>query len=535
MRIGRRGFLEVCTMAGVRTAFGDAGDRRGEERTRGTRAFHLSVSPQALEEDPGRLHLFAASGVTDVWLAGFFYGYWPALPDRIQAWMKRVEEAGMAAHIINIPLGHPGDSLGPSAEPVPLTPGAHWRPGMRPDGSRYMGTSLHAPATEENVESLRQLQSLGVKRVFLDDDFRLAQGPGVIGGCFCEEHRKEFLQSHGYKEGHWNELLDSVRARSLTRVLRDWVEFTCDQLTACFRAQQAAARRIDLGIMVMYFGAEKAGIRLRDYRDVPMRVGEMMFDDASFGTVKNKTAELFSCFFHRRFVSPKRAYSETTAFPADKLSAKNMAAKLVISTLADVRNTMFMSGISPFPKKHWETLAPAMRKQAAMHERIAGHVPRGPFKHYWGEHSRMAGDDNPYSLFLATGVPFEVTERAAREGWTFLSDADGRALDEGRVRSAGTTFVTRPSASAVGSGARTVEETLADLFALKREMLPQLREVPYVEDEKPVVCAWYPTAQAVMLWNLSECRETFRVRYRDTCRTTEIEGLDAVLLTDMGI
>ena len=66
-----------------------------------------------------------------------------------------------------------------------------------------------------------------------------------------------------------------------------------------------------------------------------------MFNDKSFAPVKGKTDELFSSLFHRRFVSPELAYSETTAFPADKLSASNMAAKLSVSLLSDVHNTMF--------------------------------------------------------------------------------------------------------------------------------------------------------------------------------------------------
>ena len=53
----------------------------------------------------------------------------------------------------------------------------------------------------------------------------------------------------------------------------------------------------------MYLGAEKAGIRLADYADVPFRVGEFMFDDESFNPVKGKTDELFSSLFHRRFVT----------------------------------------------------------------------------------------------------------------------------------------------------------------------------------------------------------------------------------------
>jgi len=112
--------------------------------------------------------------------------------------------------------------------------------------------------------------------------------------------------------------------------------------------------------MVMYLGAEKAGIRLADYRDVPFRVGELMFDDGSFGLVKGKTNELFSSLFHRRFARPELAYSETTAYPANRLSAENMAAKLAVSTLSDVRNTMYMSGLTAFPREHWHTLVPKL-------------------------------------------------------------------------------------------------------------------------------------------------------------------------------
>ena len=80
-----------------------------------------------------------------------------------------------------------------------------------------------------------------------------------------------------------------------------------------------------------------------------------------------------------------------------------MAAKLVISTLADVRQTMFMSGLTPFPREHWGVLAPAMREQARLHAGIAGHRPRGPFKHFWGEAQRLVGHDHPFSLWLAAG------------------------------------------------------------------------------------------------------------------------------------
>lgn len=264
---------------------------------------------------------------------------------------------------------------------------------------------------------------------------------------------------------------------------------------------------------------------------MPFRVGELMFDDGSFTPVKGKTNELFSALFHRRFARPELAFSETTAFPADKLSARNMAAKLAVSTISDVRNTMFMSGITAFPRTHWATLGPAMKRQAEIHALVASHTPRGPFKHFWGEHARMTSDDNsPYSLFLAAGVPFEVADAPAQNGWTFLCDADARAAASSSLRSAGTVFVSRPETN---TSVQPVAESLSELFAFKQQILPRLAEVPFVEEEKPVVCAWYPTARAVLLWNLSEQREDLTVRYRNARRSITVDGLDVTLLRDL--
>ena len=67
-------------------------------------------------------------------------------------------------------------------------------------------------------------------------------------------------------------------------------------------------------------------------------------------------------------------------------------------------------------------------------------------------------------------------------------------------------------------------------MALKREILPHLEKVPYVEGEVAVVCAWYPTARAVLLWNLSEEREDLSIRYGGLRRTVSVDGLDMVLL-----
>jgi hypothetical protein len=281
--------------------------------------------------------------------------------------------------------------------------------------------------------------------------------------------------------------------------------------------------------MVMYLGAEKAGIRLRDYRGVSFRVGELMFDDAGFNPLKGKTDELFSVLFHRQFVTPKLAYSETTAYPADRLSAANLGAKLVISTLADVRHTMFMSGVTPFPKTHWTTLAPLTKRQAGFHRVLAGHKLRGPFKHYWGEASRFCGDDRPFSLFLAAGIPFEVTDRPARDGWTFLSEADAGAAASGQLVSPGTQFVSHLPPSNT-SAVERCEESLDALFAYKRRLDGK---TPFVQNAEPAVLGWYPSARAALLWNPTAARTTFSVRYGSRTREVAIEGLDSTLLEDL--
>ncbi|MHB1459594.1 MAG: hypothetical protein ACYC0V_22005, partial [Armatimonadota bacterium] len=389
--------------------------------------YHLSVFSDVLDNDSDLLNVVRDAGVDQLWVCGYLFGHRYCDIDRIQSVRQQIQSAGMACNVINVSIGHPGDCLQAESGAVPVAPPDTWRKALRWDGTQHTGTSIHYPAIEENNRFLNDLSAIGIGGVFLDDDFRLATGPGEIGGCFCEEHRLDFLRKYGYGERDWRELIDSAENRNLTLVFRDWTDYICDILTSAFRSQQAAAGSMKLGNMVMYLGAEKAGIRLTDYKDVPFRVGEFFYHDEHFAPPKGKTDELFSSLFHRRFTSAALAYSETTAFPADKLSARNMAAKLAVPLISDVGNTMFMSGATAFPKEHWSVLGPAMRRQSELYSKVAGHKPQGPFNHYWGEHSRLVGDDKPYSLFLASGVPFKVTDELS-SGWTFLSDFDARGL-----------------------------------------------------------------------------------------------------------
>jgi hypothetical protein len=468
------------------------------------RRYHLSLPPQVIEEDPALLQIIQDAGVTDIWLAAFLYGRWYRTPEVLRKHAGRLEKMGFNVAIINVPLGHPGDALGVDDSTASHTPPAHWKNMCTADGDLYSGTSIHPPAVQENVHAVREIAAAGFKSIFLDDDFRLARLPGHIGGCFCAACRQDFIDLHGFTAAQWATLLESVVNRTPTPVLRHWTDYNCNKLYAMYTAMQTAAPAVDLGIMVMYLGAEKAGIPLDRFGQAPFRVGELMFDDRSFGSVKGKTDELFSALFHRRFARPDLAYSETTAFPPENLSARNMAAKLNISLLSDVRNTMFMSGLRPFPTAHWEVLEPAMQKNARLHESIAGHKPRGPFKHYWGWDSRLVGRDKPFSLFLAAGIPFEVVEEPSADGWMFLSDEDAVAAEGGRLQPVARNLVVRPQNGLRRDFFIRVEEDMDALFAFKKQITGQLRGVPYVQEDIPVVFAWYPTANAAVLWNLTE-------------------------------
>jgi hypothetical protein len=524
--IDRRDFLKISAILGTGALVAGVNPMLLPKRR--IRSFNLCTTTVNLKNNPDFLSMVTNSGVTDIWLPIFLNGYWAYPIEDLIFWKHKIEKAGLGAHMLSVPLGHPGNSLGgsPDFESTPK----HWPRGIDIDGNKYSGTSVHQVITEENITVIQKTRKSGFKELFLDDDFRLARTPGAIGGCFCADHQQEFLNKYGYASNQWEPLKDSIKKRELNQVVRDWIGYHCDQLTGSFRAQQAAAPGVDLGIMVMYMGAEKAGIRLPDYKGSLLRVGELMFDDRSFTPVKGKTDELFSALFHRRFVSPDKAYSETTAYPPDKLSARNMAAKLHISTLSDIRNSMMMSGLEPFPFTHWSTLAPVMKKAAAIHEKIAGQTPAGPFKHYWGETSRLISNDKPYSLFLAAGIPFEVTEKPASDGWTFLSDFDAADVASGKLKSEGTRFIYGSTGDKNFAGLRFVAESLQEIFAIKREILPQLIDIPYVEDDKPVVCAWYPKINSVMLWNLAESKELFTLKLGSVNRKVEVEGLDAELV-----
>jgi hypothetical protein len=526
--MSRRGFMKSSGLLSAGLLLG-MGSGHTESLSPLQRKFHVSLSIQALEKYPELLPTVADAGPDAIWVAAFLHGDWQYPPETVATWKKRIEAYGLEMNHITVPLGHP--SFTETAPDYMDGTGYHpWQRGILPDGKSCYGVCIHPPVCSVNGEGVNVLYESAPGTIFLDDDFRLAPSPHNIGGCFCPEHKKAFLDKYGYHDGDWEALQHDVNERKLTPLLRRWLEEQCDTLTACFREQEAGIPAGRLGIMVMYMGSEKAGIRLEDYKDVPFRVGELMFNDKEFSRIKGKTDELFSVLFHRRFIRPELSYSESTAWPPDGLSASNLAAKLAISTLGDVRNTMLMSGLEPYPLSYWDILAPAMKAQRKLHETLAGHIPTGPFKHYWGEAGRWAGRSDPYSLFLATGVPFEVSDQPSNSGFTFFAEADAEALQNDERLSCGGTFITRSLPTGHSENFREVPEDLEALFALKHDLLKEKQDFPYVVEDLPVVCAWYPSAGSVALWNLQEKEQRFTLRFQDKNREVQTKALELVVV-----
>jgi hypothetical protein len=496
-----------------------------------SRRFHISLQEEAWLKNPELISIMKNAGITDIWMGSFLQGKWYHTPKELKKSAEFLLSKGFNPHVLTVPLGHPGNAIDPSDESW-STKKQNWKNACDIDGQLYSGTSIHKPVVKENIAATKLLANEGFDILFLDDDFRLAKYPGIIGGCFCNECQYEFLNKYGYGSADWEMLIESVVKRYPSDVLRSWIDYICNKEYNMFNSLQKAAPQMQIGIMVMYLGAEKAGIALNKYNDVPFRVGELMFGDKSFGKVKGKTDELFSSLFHRRFIKPEMAYSESTTYPQDALSAKNMAAKLTISLISDVRNTMFMSGLHPFPIDYWKTLAPAMKKSAHLHNVIAGHKPRGPFKHFWGWDSRLVGTDKPFSLFLASGIPFEVVDDVTKDGWIFLSNEDAKSVVEGRVSAKNKNLVVRKEAGVTGDALILIDETLNDIFALKQRIIPTLKNIPYVDGDSPVIFAWYPTVKKALLWNVNEQKYNFNVK-RDgkILRSVSVEGLDVAVIS----
>ncbi len=189
--LSRRTFLGAAGAAvgaGLMARCRSAAASPATEPAGGKRRFHLCLGG----DNPELLRAVREARISKIWMTGFFYGHWPVpLEEQVAGW-RRVEAAGMEAASINLPLGHPGDALGAKSGNFPLTPPKHWKLGTSLDGQTHAGTSLHAPATQENVAAIRKLREAGGGRCFWTTIFAWPGLPEQSGGAFAGSTRSGF-------------------------------------------------------------------------------------------------------------------------------------------------------------------------------------------------------------------------------------------------------------------------------------------------------------------------------------------------------
>ncbi|MBO7723555.1 MAG: hypothetical protein J6S27_07185, partial [Thermoguttaceae bacterium] len=141
----------------------------------------------------------------------------------------------------------------------------------------------------------------------------------------------------------------------------------------------------------------------------------------------------------------------------------------------------------------------------------------------------MAGYD-AFSLFLALGVPFEVCDTLPDDGWVFLGNASAGAIESGSLEPTGAKLLAR-----VGSGSgrfAEIPESFEDLFALRRTLLDGFREkqIPYVEEETPVVLSEYPESRTIYIWNIEPEEKTIHVRKGEATIALSLLQLDSAMV-----
>ena len=99
-----------------------------------------------------------------------------------------------------------------------------------------------------------------------------------------------------------------------------------------------------------------------------VRVGEFHYDDASFEGDPGHAEQIGYIRKHmRRLANPANAFSETTAYPADALSADNLIEKIKLEIGEGLRNIYLMSGLQTYPRDHFLRLKeelPELKKLA---------------------------------------------------------------------------------------------------------------------------------------------------------------------------
>lgn len=368
------------------------------------------------DRGPETLGMLKDAGVNTVWLYGFFFGkLWSPVEEMAKA-ADLLRSYGFEVGVIQLPVGHPGNGLNPDDDSLDLRLPAHWSYRLDQEGRPvYYCAAIEDAMIEDNVRSIRELKAAGFTQFFMDDDLRSGLWGERMSGCFSDRALA------GFNAAYARDVDRAALARAMDdageqRLVKEWLDYQCEQLTG-FMASMAA-EEVRVGLMVMHLGDERHGIDVAAVKkripDCLFRVGEFHFDDRTFGTPAGKASEWFSMSYHLAAMGREHAFSETTVFPAKALSPANLIFKAKLALIAGIPNVLLMSGTWLITEEYWRLLASALPELRALEERCSSAEPACPIHVAYGTKGH-AEEVRPYTLPILAGLPVRPLRAGSEE------------------------------------------------------------------------------------------------------------------------
>lgn len=299
-----------------------------------------------------------------LWMFWYNSGTWYATEAEARQAKEYLGKMGFQVGGCACLVGHPGESLDPGGEEEKNYLPKAWQYRIGRDGRpvKHCGC-INEAMMADAVLCMEAFARIGIREVFFDDDLRVENFSHETGGCFCDDCLAEFAR-RGYAMSR--EALVSRLDRDM-EITHAWQRLGCDRVFEFVRRLHEAGERlgIRIGIMLMPMGDERHGLdaaRLTAaFPDMYVRVGEFHYDDASFESDEGHREQISWIRKHLGLLAnPANAFSETTAYPADALSADNLIEKIKLEIGQSLRNIYLMSGLQTYPRYYFQRLREVM-------------------------------------------------------------------------------------------------------------------------------------------------------------------------------
>ncbi|MBP1993812.1 hypothetical protein [Paenibacillus eucommiae] len=507
--------------------------------------IHYSLD-SAVALDPAKqpiLQAMQSAGVGQIWLHGYFFGHMASpVSDMVKA-RELLQTYGFDVGVINVPIGHPGNSANPDDPDMDFSLPSHWRYRVDRHGNFvYFCADMESGMLRDSVQAMEELRDAGFTQVLMDDDLRQGNWGPEIEGCYCEACILEFNETRSRAESR-ESLKDLVESGTVTDVLKEWVAFYCSKVTEYLAAM--AIPGIEVGTMIMPDGDERHGLDVAAIREaVPdclFRVGEYQYNDETFGSPLGKALEYISALKHLNWIDRKRAYSETTVFPNRALSADNLVLKGKMAIALGIPNIMLMSGTCVIEEDYWKVWQDSLADMEEIDRQCYPYERAYPVHLLYGTHGVYQEPMHPSPLPVLAGLPVKPVR--AHEGdrtgevlcvfgdyllgeeWEQLLPSYKQVIFDQAAARKNPDKVAHPSYPQVlvwehVAGTASSED---EVSMLRQIIARSVWDFPWTTDGGQVGLIWLKENKSIILTNLEneevECRITYNGRVRDVVMT----------------